>query len=112
MGPSVIHSGVLQSRHGTQPKLHTRPEAARQNDALLFAVEVAEVVAAHRVAELPERFRLDLADSLAGDGELLADLLERVVDAAADAEPHPKDALLPRRQRRERARRLLAQVRV
>src|SRR6185369_6430392 len=53
-----------------------------------------------------------LADSLAGDGELLADLLERVVDAAADAEPHPEDALLPRRQRRERARRLLAQVRV
>src|SRR5215510_14144202 len=37
-------------------------------------------------AELPERLCLDLADALAGDGESLADLLERVIGLLADAE--------------------------
>jgi hypothetical protein len=46
------------------------------------------------VLELAERLRLDLADALAGDGELLADLLEGVVGVHADAEAHPEDALL------------------
>ena len=36
--------------------------------------------------ELAQRFRLDLADALAGDRELLADFLQRVVGVHADAE--------------------------
>jgi len=38
------------------------------------------------VLELAQRLGLDLADALAGDAELLADFLERVVRALADAE--------------------------
>src|SRR5262249_47324265 len=52
-------------------------------------------------AQLPQRLCLDLADALAGDGESLADLLERVVGLLADTEPQPEDLLLARRQRGE-----------
>src|SRR5262245_62246987 len=62
--------------------------------------------------QLPERFRLDLADALARDRELLADLFQRVVLVHADAEAHADYTLLPRRERGERARGGLAQVRL
>ena len=61
--------------------------------------------------ELAQRLGFDLADALAGDRELLADLFERVVGVHADAEAHAQHALLARRQRREHARRRLAQIR-
>ena len=44
--------------------------------------------------QLPKRLGLDLADALARDRELLADLLEGVVGRRADAEAHAQDALL------------------
>src|SRR5215218_9169588 len=51
------------------------------------AVEVvAQLLAAQRVAQLGQRLRLDLADALAGDAELLADLLERAGLAVVEAE--------------------------
>ena len=62
--------------------------------------------------ELAQRLRLDLADTLARHRELLADLFERVIGIHADAEAHPQDALLARRQRRQHPRRRLAQVRL
>src|SRR6516162_11414591 len=62
--------------------------------------------------QLPERFRLDLADALARDRELLADLFQGVVLVHADAEAHADYTLLARRERGERARRGLAQVRL
>src|SRR6478672_13441937 len=74
--------------------------------------EAPQLPAAARVLELAQRLRLDLADALAGDGELLADLLEGVVGVHADAEAHAQDALLARRQRGQNARRRLAQVRL
>ena len=53
--------------------------------------------------ELAQRLGLDLADALAGDRELLADLFERVVGVHADAETHPQHPLLARSQRGEHA---------
>ena len=43
------------------------------------------------MAELAERLRLDLADPLAGDLEALADLLQGVLGAVPDPEPHLDD---------------------
>src|SRR5262245_43465618 len=60
-----------------------------------------ELPAARRMPQLAQRLRLDLADPLAGDGEVLADLLERVLGAVADAEAHLDHLLLARRQRLE-----------
>src|SRR5688572_19014732 len=62
------------------------------------------------VAQLAQRLRLDLADALARDREALADLLEREVGALADAEAHPQDLLLARRERREHLARLLLEA--
>src|SRR5688572_28275629 len=67
----------------------------------LAVQEAAEFPGAARVLQLAERLGLDLADALAGDRELLADLFQRVVGVHADAEAHPQHALLARRQRRE-----------
>src|SRR6185369_3332632 len=61
----------------------------------------AQLVRAARMLELPDRLGLDLADPLAGDVELLADFLERVVGRHLDAEAHPKHLRLARRQRVE-----------
>src|SRR5687767_11080093 len=49
--------------------------------------ERPQLPAARRVPELAQRLGLDLADPFAGDGEALADFLERVLAAVADAEP-------------------------
>src|SRR5262245_45851119 len=64
------------------------------------------------MAELAERLRLDLPDALARDGEALADFLERVLRAFADAKAHLDDALLARRERLEDVVRLLLEVEV
>src|SRR5512139_409178 len=61
--------------------------------------EALELLAPARVAQLPERLGLDLADALAGDLELLAHLFQRVVRVFADAETPPKHLLLAVRQR-------------
>ena len=64
------------------------------------------------MAELAERLRLDLADALTGHFEILADLLEGVVALLADAEAHPEDLLLARRQGLQDLSRLLGEVHV
>src|SRR5258708_15124393 len=74
--------------------------------------EAAQLARAAGVLELAQCLGLDLAYALAGDRELLADLLERVVGVHANAEAHAQHALLARRQRCEDARRGLAQVRL
>ena len=43
---------------------------------------------ARRMSELADGLGLDLADTLAGDREALPDLLQGVIDALADPEPH------------------------
>src|SRR5262252_9034429 len=62
------------------------------------------------MAELAERFRLDLADALTGDLEVLADFFERVVALLADAEPHAKHLLFARREGGEDLSRLVGEV--
>ncbi len=49
-------------------------------------------------AQLLQRAQLDLADTLAGDGEALADFFERVRVAIIEAEAHPHDIALTRGQ--------------
>ena len=53
--------------------------------------------------EMAQRLGFDLADALAGDRELLADFLERVVGVHADAEAHAQHAFLARGQAGENA---------
>ena len=64
---------------------------------LLFVViglvqEILELLAAAGVAQLAQRLGLDLADALARDVELLADLLERAGTAGRDRDPAPAGA--------------------
>src|SRR5207237_3285628 len=51
-----------------------------------------------RAAQLAERLRLDLPDTLARDREALADLFEGVVGLLADAEAQTQDLLFARRE--------------
>src|SRR4029078_9603042 len=74
--------------------------------------EASQFPRSARMLQLPQRLRLDLPDAPPGDRELLADFLPRVVGVHADAEAHAQHALLARRQRRQHARRGLAQVRL
>ena len=60
--------------------------------------------------QLPQRFRLDLPDPFPRHAELLAHFLKRVVGVHPDAEAHPQDTLLTRRQRRQNPRCRLFQV--
>src|SRR5262245_58687652 len=53
------------------------------------------------MAQLAERFGLNLPDALTRDREALADLFERVLTFLADTEPQAKDLLLLGRQRRQ-----------
>ena len=68
---------------------------------LLFVVigsvqEVLELLAAAGVTELAQRLGFDLADALARDVELLADLFERAGTAVLDAEAQLQDLPLTR----------------
>src|SRR5262249_55967023 len=74
--------------------------------------EAPELPAPTRMLQLTERLRLDLADALAGDRELLADFFQRVVGVHADAEAHAEHALLAGGQACQDPRGGLAQVRL
>ena len=47
---------------------------------------IAQLAAASRVAQLPQRLGFDLADALAGHVEVAADLLQRMVLPIQEAE--------------------------
>ena len=57
-----------------------------------------------------QRFCLNLADALARDAELLADLFQRVIGVHANAKAHAQHALLTRGQAGKHPRRGLAQI--
>jgi hypothetical protein len=46
--------------------------------------------------QLAQHLGFDLPDTLAGDAELLADFLQRVIGVHADAEAHAQHALFAR----------------
>ena len=62
--------------------------------------------------QLPQRLRLDLADTFTRNTELLADFFQRVVRVHADAEAHAEHAFFARRQRGQHAGGGFAQVRL
>src|SRR5688572_5368685 len=64
------------------------------------------------MAQLAERFRFNLPNALARDGEVLPHFFERVLATVADAKAHLDDALFARRQRFQHRLRLLLQVQV
>src|SRR5690606_24075386 len=68
-----------------------RVDTGASSGPLLPLEEALQLVRAAGVAELAKGLGLDLADPLAGDVELLADLLQRVVGAHLDAEAHAQD---------------------
>src|SRR5690606_8199433 len=72
--------------------------------------ERLEPLGSARVAQLAQRLGLDLPDALAGDLEVLADLLEGVVGLLADTEPHAQHLLLARGQGGEHLAGLFGQV--
>ena len=95
--------------------IYQRPQAnsARgTHEGTLIVQETPQLPRPRRVLQLPQRLGLDLADALAGDRELLADLFQRVVGVHADAEAHAQHAFFARGQRGEHARGGLAQVRL
>src|SRR5262245_61078342 len=65
---------------------------------ILVFDEGAKTAAAERVSELPERLRLDLTNTLAGDREALPDLLQGVFTFLTDPESQTQDLLLLGRQ--------------
>src|SRR5207249_2629969 len=83
------------------------PPWARQE--LVVHQKTTQLLAAARVAELAQRLGLYLADALAGDIELLADLLESVVGVHVDAEAHAQHLRLARRELRQHRMSRLAQ---
>ena len=90
--PSLRH---MERKRPSEGEGRSRAEASSG----LRLDEALQLLRAARVAELAERLRLDLADALAGDLEVLTDLFEGVVALLADAEAHPEHLLLARRQR-------------
>src|SRR5438093_495362 len=71
--------------------------------------EAPELLRERRVPELAQRLGLDLSDALAGDREVLPDLLQRVLAAVGKAEAEAQDLLLARGERVEDLVRLLAE---
>src|SRR5438105_2768010 len=69
-----------------------RPWVASASSALQ---EAAELFRPRRMPKLPEGLGLDLADALARDGEVLTDLLERVLTAVREPEPESQHLFLP-----------------
>jgi hypothetical protein len=61
------------------------------SERLLAFPEALEVALAPGLAQLAQRLRLDLANTLARDAEHVADLVKGAVGLLADAEAHPQD---------------------
>src|SRR5712692_2055158 len=97
-------------REGEHAPMRRRERCRRPASSIIE--EAPERPGPPRMLELTQCLGLDLADALARQRELLADLLQRVVLVHADAEAHADYTLLARRERGERARRGLAQVRL
>src|SRR5690606_15611487 len=87
-----------------------RPRAAADG-AVSDSEQVAGAGVAARVTQLAHRPRLDLADALAGEVEVLADLLERARFAAIEAEAELEDLALAVVERGEQSRDLLREQR-
>src|SRR6185436_9472200 len=120
------HSNCTTVAYDTPADVETR-DAARQKATLAGRLlraaavaaallercveEGAQCLGAGGVAELAERFRLDLADPLAGDVERAAHFLQRVLGTVAHAEAHLEHLLLARGEGAQDLAGLLLEVR-
>ncbi len=87
---------------GYEPVALTTELWARSPYSYRRALEKRFELAAPRwMAELSQRFGLDLPDALARDRKALSDFFERVLASVADAEAHLDDFLFSRCQRLE-----------
>src|SRR4051812_39078547 len=100
----------LHRRYEERAGRSARPSSVRRLRASFE--ERPQLPAARWVAQLAQRLGLYLPDALAGDREALADLLERVLAAVADPEPHLDHFLFARRERLEDRLGLLLEVQV
>src|SRR6186713_973722 len=97
--PATVHaSDASVPRRIASEAIRRRVRAAKPLRRLLLQV-VLELAAPRRVAQLAQRLRLDLADPLAGDVELLADLLEGPGPAVLQPEAELEHAALSTGQR-------------
>src|SRR5262249_49953553 len=87
-GSPVVSASSESPHPGTAHPM--RADRRRERWSGLFEV-VAEALRARGVPQLPQRLRLDLADALAGDAELLADLFQRAHLAVVEPEPEAHD---------------------
>src|SRR6202161_1057851 len=74
--------------------------------------EGTELARTRWMAQLAQRFRLDLADAFARYRERLADFFERVLAAIIETKTHLDDFFFARRQRLQHRGRLLFQIEV
>src|SRR5262245_14091540 len=98
-GPSVTrtHDRPVMSRQLLPPELWARaPASQAPNGSFCKSTveEPAQPPRADRMAELPQRLRLDLANPLARDREARTDLLQGEVGPLADAEAQAQHLLL------------------
>src|SRR4051794_22935389 len=109
MGPAqrVKHRTIPSASTSRNRALHQVPPRATS-----VLDEGPQPARTARMTQLAERFRLDLADALAGDGEAPTDLLQGVIGTLADPEAQPDDLLLARRQGGEDLLRLVLEVTV
>src|SRR5262245_48784515 len=103
--PWWAHLDSNQDRTGYEPgalpiELWARSSSYQIGSGLQ---EAAELFRSRRMAKLAQRLCFDLADALTGHGEILADLLERVLAAVREPEAQAEHLLLARRERVQHA---------
>src|SRR5215470_18979560 len=108
MGPAVmIPPGCLSP--GPLPAGERATEPGEGAPSSRFE-EAPQLLGPRGMPELAQGFGLDLADALAGDREVLADLLQRVLAAVGEAESQAQHLLLSGREGVEHPVGLLAQA--
>src|SRR5208282_3137611 len=114
-----------ESRAGAPRRLNPKEKGAQPAAPLLSVLdprqsvivrgafeERAEFARARRMPQLAQSLRLDLPNTLAGDGERLPHFLERVFAAVVEAEAHLDHFFLARRERLQHRRRLFLEAQV
>src|SRR5262249_14058438 len=84
--------------------------SSRSAMRVLVVEEASEFAGTGGMLELAQRFGFDLANTLAGDAELLAHLFQRVIGVHADAEAHAQHTLFARSKRGQNPRGGFAQI--
>src|SRR5262245_57294922 len=107
-----MENGKCEMVNGTAPSTIFHFPSSISHPLGAAFEERAQLAAPRGVTELPQRLRLDLPYALARDREALADFLERVLAAVADAEPHLDHLLFARGQRLEHRFGLFLQIQV